>query len=361
MSTTVQLLTPEGERVEHPDFAFAGDDAQIAGFLRDMVIARRIDTEATALQRQGQLGLWASLLGQEAAQVGSGRAAQPQDHIFPSYREHAVGWCRGLEPVQLTSLFRGVDFGPWAGNPGNFHLYTLVVGSQTLHAVGYGMGITHDGKVGNGDGTDEAVLAYFGDGASSEGDVNESFVFAASYDAPVVFICQNNQWAISEPTARQSRAPLYRRADGFGFPGLRVDGNDVLAMYAVTQWALDRARSGAGPALIEAYTYRMGAHTTSDDPSKYRASAEWESWKAKDPIDRVRTYLQQAGAIDHGFLDDVQAEADEVAAGLRAGVAALPDPDLNDSFEFAYAEQTEHLREQQEEFRNYRASFEEES
>ncbi len=138
---------------------------------------------------------------------------------------------------------------------------------------------------------DAAVISYFGDGATSQGDVNESFVFASSYNAPVVFFCQNNQWAISEPIERQSRIPLYRRAAGFGFPGVRVDGNDVLAVHAVTSAALDRARSGNGPTLIEAYTYRMGAHTTSDDPTKYRLADELEHWRLKDPIERVRAYL----------------------------------------------------------------------
>lgn len=356
----VQLLTPEGERVEHPDFAFDGDDAQIAGFLRDMVISRRIDTEATALQRQGQLGLWASLLGQEAAQVGSGRAARVQDHIFPTYREHAIAWCRGVDPVQLTSFYRGVDMGSWAGNPGNFHLYTVVIGAQTLHAVGYAMGVETDGACATGnDDTDEAVIGYFGDGASSQGDVNEAFIFAASYNAPIVFFCQNNQWAISEPTTRQTRIPLFQRAHGFGFPGLRVDGNDVLAVHAVTTWALDRARRGEGPALIEAFTYRMGAHTTSDDPTKYRLAAELESWKLKDPIERVRAYLSRSGAVDEQFFTDLAAEADDIAADLRTRTLALTDPVLADSFDWAYAEKTNHLIAEQESYSEYAASFEE--
>lgn len=356
----VQLLTPQGERVEHPDFTFPGDDAMIAALLRDMVIARRIDAEATALQRQGQLGLWAPMLGQEAAQVGSGRAARAQDYVVPSYREHAVAWCRGLDPVALTALFRGVDLASWAGNAGNFHPYTMVVGSQTLHAVGYAMGIAADGATATGNrDTDEAVLAYFGDGASSQGDVNEALLFAASYQAPVVFVCQNNQWAISVPIIRQSRIPIARRADGFGFPGIRVDGNDVLAMHAVTTWALDRARCGEGPALIEAYTYRLGAHTTSDDPTKYRGTDESDGWRAKDPIERVRTYLLAAGAIDQGWLDMLEAEAAGVASRLRAGTLALPDPVLDESFELVYAEKTQHLIDQQAGYRAYAASFRE--
>ncbi|OYO18591.1 pyruvate dehydrogenase (acetyl-transferring) E1 component subunit alpha [Enemella dayhoffiae] len=356
---TVQLLTPEGERVSHPDFSFTGSDEDIAGYLRDMVLSRRIDAEATALQRQGELGLWAPCLGQEAAQVGSGRAAREQDFIFPTYREHGVAWCRGVDPVRLTAMFRGVDMGGWAGQ-GNFHLYTVVIGSQTLHAVGYAMGISNDGLVGNQDpDRDAAVIAYFGDGATSQGDVNESFIFASSYNAPVVFFCQNNQWAISEPITRQSRIPLYQRAHGFGFPGVRVDGNDVLAVHAVTTWALDRARNGEGPTFIEAFTYRMGAHTTSDDPSKYRLATELETWKLKDPIERVRAYLSRKGVVDQKFFADLEAESDDLAAELRQRTLNLPNPSLADTFDLVYADQTNYLRGQQERYRAYAQSFEE--
>ena len=258
-----------------------------------MVLVRRIDTESTALQRHGELGIWAQLLGQEAAQVGAGRALRPQDFVFPTYREHGVAWCRGLDPLKLLGLFRGVDHGDWDPADYNFGLYTIVIGAQTLHATGYAMGMQRDGAVGTGDPErDAAVIAHFGDGASSQGDVNEAFIFAASYNAPVVFFCQNNQWAISEPIERQTRIPLYQRALGFGFPGVRVDGNDVLATYAVTQAALQRARDGQGPTFVEAYTYRMGAHTTTDDPTRYRLSDDVERWKLKDPIARVEAYLQ---------------------------------------------------------------------
>ena len=183
-------------------------------------------------------------------------------------------------------LFRGVDQGGWDPNAHKFNMYTIVIGAQTLHATGYAMGVAMDGKVGGDDG--EAVIAYFGDGATSQGDVNEAFVWASVFNSPIVFFCQNNQYAISEPLERQTRVPLYQRAAGFGFPGVRVDGNDVLACYAVTRKALDDARHGQGPTLIEAYTYRMGAHTTSDDPTRYRIASEVEAWQAKDPIKRLR-------------------------------------------------------------------------
>jgi 2-oxoisovalerate dehydrogenase E1 component alpha subunit len=354
----IQLLTPEGERLEHPEYAFSGDDEQIKGFLADMVLTRRIDAEAIALQRQGELGIWPSCLGQEAAQIGSGRALLAQDYAFPTYREHGVAWCRGVDPLRLLALYRGVDLGSWDSPQHGFHQYTIVIGAQALHATGYAMGVERDGDVGTGDpARDTAVIGYFGDGATSQGDVNESFVFASSYNAPIVFFCQNNQWAISEPIERQSRIPLFRRAAGFGFPGVRVDGNDVLAVHAVTTAALERARSGNGPSLIEAYTYRMGAHTTSDDPTKYRLADELEHWRLKDPIERVRAYLSRRGAADDEFFAEVDAEANTIAGNLRAACLALPQPSLLDSFDRVYATQTPHLTEQQSGYADYLASF----
>ena len=355
----IQLLTPDGERREHPDYAFDLDDDAIRGFYRDLVLSRRIDTEATALQRQGELGIWASLLGQEAAQVGSARAMAPQDYVFPTYREHAVAWCRDVDPLHLLSLFRGVDNGGWDPRSTNFALYTIVIGAQTLHAVGYAMGMQRDGVVGSGDNdVDAAVTAYFGDGATSQGDVNEAFIWASVFNAPVVFFCQNNQWAISEPIERQTRIPLYQRALGFGFPGVRVDGNDVLACYAVTKAALQRAREGSGPMLIEAYTYRMGAHTTSDDPTRYRVAEELEHWRSRDPIDRVKAYLTRAGAIDDEFVTALDAESDQVAARVRTGCLEMPDPSPLSVFDNVYVEQTPELAEQREQFATYLSSFE---
>ncbi len=354
----IQLLTPEGERVEHPDFSFGlGDDA-IVGFYRDLVMTRRIDTEATALQRQGELGIWASLLGQEAAQIGSGRALRDQDFAFPTYREHGVAWCRDIDPLQLLGLFRGVDQGSWDPLEAGFNLYTIVIGAQTLHATGYAMGLQRDGVIGTGDpDRDTAVIAYFGDGATSQGDVNEAFIWASVFNAPVVFFCQNNQWAISEPIERQSKIPLYQRALGFGFPGLRVDGNDVLAVHAVTDAALQRAREGSGPTFVEAYTYRMGAHTTSDDPTRYRVTSDLEHWKLKDPIERVRAYLSRGGVVDDDYFHGIEAEADELAARLRKGCLEMPDPNPLDIFDQVYEETTPELREQRDGFAAYLASF----
>ncbi|MFJ6179669.1 pyruvate dehydrogenase (acetyl-transferring) E1 component subunit alpha [Streptomyces sp. NPDC092295] len=347
----VQLLSPEGERVEHPDYRIDLTSEELRGLYRDMVLTRRFDGEATALQRQGELGLWASLLGQEAAQIGSGRALRDEDYVFPTYREHGVAWCRGVDPTNLLGMFRGVNHGGWDPSSNNFHLYTIVIGSQTLHATGYAMGVAKDGA-------DMAVMAYFGDGASSQGDVAESFTFAAVYNAPVVFFCQNNQWAISEPTEKQTRVPLYQRAQGYGFPGVRVDGNDVLACLAVTRSALERARRGEGPMLVEAFTYRMGAHTTSDDPTKYRADEEREAWEAKDPILRLRRYLEREGHADEAFFTALDEESETLGKRVREVVRAMPDPDPMAIFDYVYADGHALVDEERAQFAAYQASFE---
>ncbi|WP_370413732.1 pyruvate dehydrogenase (acetyl-transferring) E1 component subunit alpha [Streptomyces fradiae] len=347
----IQLLTPEGERVHHPEYDIDLSAEELRGLYRDMVLTRRFDAEATALQRQGELGLWASLLGQEAAQIGSGRALRDDDYVFPTYREHGVAWCRGVDPTNLLGMFRGVNNGGWDPNSNNFHLYTIVLGSQTLHATGYAMGVAKDG-------TDSAVIAYFGDGASSQGDVNEAFVFSSVYNAPVVFFCQNNQWAISEPTEKQTRVPLYQRARGFGFPGVRVDGNDVLACLAVTRSALERARRGEGPTLIEAFTYRMAAHTTSDDPTRYRRDTEREAWEAKDPILRLKAYLEKEGHADAAFFEALETESEELGKHVREVVRAMPVPDHMAMFDNVYADGHALVDEERAQFAAYQASFE---
>ena len=355
----VQLLTPEGVRVENDDFEFTGTTEGLVGFLRDMVLARRFDTEATALQRHGELGLWPPVLGQEASQVGSARALHGNDVVFPTYREHAVAMCLGVPMSQILALFRGCDAGGWEMLE-RFRNYQIIIGSQTLHATGYAMGLQYDGMVGNEDPVDNAmVVAYHGDGASSQGDVNEAYVFAASYNAPVVFFCQNNQYAISEPMALQSRIPLFQRAQGFGFPGIQVDGNDVLAVHATSQWAFDRARNGEGPAFIEAFTYRMGAHTTSDDPSKYRRDAETEEWRGRDPIARLTTYLRNEGAVDDAHMASLDQEAKDYGASIRASIADLTDKTMDEQFRTVYAEESIALEEQRREYADYLATFEE--
>ncbi|MCB2177721.1 MAG: pyruvate dehydrogenase (acetyl-transferring) E1 component subunit alpha [Actinomycetales bacterium] len=359
---TVQLLTPEGTRVADtrydPRVAHLDADA-LRRFYADMVLTRRFDTEATALQRQGELGLFTPSLGQEAAQIGSAHALAPQDFVFPAYREHGVLHVRGLDLTDVLKQFRGVDHGGWDPAEHGVHLFTLVVGAHPLHAVGYAMGLQRDGVVGTGDPQrDAGVIAYLGDGATSQGDVNEALVFAGVSDAPVVFFVQNNQWAISVPVSGQSKVPLAQRGLGFGIPTVRVDGNDVLACYAVTAEAMERARSGGGPTFVEAVTYRMGAHTTSDDPLRYRDEAEVAAWRAKDPIDRLRHYLESAGELPAGFLADLDERAEALARHVRDAVHAMVPPPAASMFDHVYATPHALVDAERAWFTDYQASFE---
>jgi pyruvate dehydrogenase E1 component alpha subunit len=361
---TLQLLSPDGSLVENdasaeylPYIQKLSDD-QLREFHRVMVVTRAIDLEGTNLQRQGQMALWVPSLGQEAAQVGSGFALRTQDHVFPSYREHAVGIIRGVDPLDIVRLLRGVTHGGWNSDErGNFHIYTLVLGSQTLHATGFAMGVTLDGLAGTGNPeVDQAVVTYFGDGSTSQGDVSEAMVFAASYQTPELFFLQNNQWAISVPVARQSRTPLYLRAGGFGIPGIQIDGNDVLISYATSRRYLDEARAGGGPRFIEAVTYRMGAHTSSDDPTKYRTDAETARWAALDPIARFEAHLRGRGESD-AFFSDVAVEAADVAEDLRKRTIALEPPSTDNMFDHVYSEPHPLMDEQKAWLARYEESF----
>ncbi|MBC7303613.1 MAG: pyruvate dehydrogenase (acetyl-transferring) E1 component subunit alpha [Nocardia sp.] len=347
----VQLVQPDGRRVfdkEHGALVADIDAERLRQLYRDMVITRRIDVEATALQRQGQLGLWPPLLGQEAAQVGSARALHPDDYVFCSYRETAVAYCRGVPPEHLTALWRGVAHHCWDPDEVNMTNANIVVGSQGLHATGYAYAAHLDGA-------DIATIAYFGDGATSQGDIAEALGFAAAWSAPVVFFCQNNQWAISEPVSVQSHTPLVRRADGYGIPGVQVDGNDVLAVLAVTRQAVERARTGGGPSFIEAMTYRMGPHTTADDPTRYRTAADTEYWSRRDPIERVRLLLDREGDLGAEFVQQVTDEADAAAARLRTATIEMPDPDPERMFDHVYATEHPLMTEERRQFSAYLA------
>jgi len=351
---THQLLNVDGKRIPDEELDHYLKDlkeADLADFLRDMVVLRRMDNEATALQRQGQLGLWAPLLGQEAAQIGSVRATEDDDFIFPSYREHGVAWARGVQAEDLLSVWRGAQASGWDPNEVNIACQQIVIGSQALHAAGYGMGIKFDGG-------EQVSVAYFGDGATSQGDVNEAMVFAASYQAPVLFFCQNNQWAISEPVALQSRTHIADRAHGFGLKTWRVDGNDILAVYAATKAALAHARHGLGPTFIEAVTYRMGSHTTADDPTRYRKAEQLEEWKAKDPIDRLVKYLHEMGADVQSYEQRAQNAADDMAAKLRAAITTMEDPKVDELFSNVYAQPHEPTERAAKSYLDYLADFE---
>lgn len=351
----LQLVSPEGERISHPEFDLwiqdIGDE-QLCSLYEDMTVIRRIDAEATALQRQGELALWPPLLGQEASQIGSSRALLDDDFVFPSYRESGVAYVRGAHVSEIAKVWRGNALYSWDPQRINMATPQIIIGSQSLHATGYAMGVQLDGA-------STAVIAYFGDGATSEGDVNEAMVFASSFQAPVVFFCQNNHWAISEPVRLQSHIQLADRPTGFGIPSMRVDGNDVLAVMAATRVALDRARKGGGPTFIEAVTYRMGPHTTADDPTRYRDPNELEDWAAKDPILRIRRLLEAKGLLTEELEAQVKAKADAVGAELRTSCINMPDPRPLDVFNHVYSTPNPWIERQKDHYSRYLNSFNE--
>jgi 2-oxoisovalerate dehydrogenase E1 component alpha subunit len=348
-----RLLSPDGTRLpdRHLDAWVADvDPSALRGLYRDMAVLRRVDAEGVALQRQGQLGLWPPCRGQEATQIGSARAMRREDFAFTSYRELGVFLTRGATPADVVLTWRGETHSSMDPAQVGVAIPQIIIGAQTVHAVGYAMGIQRDGA-------EAASMAYFGDGAMSEGDVGEAMVFAATFGAPVVFLCTNNQWAISEPVSLQSRIPLSRRAPGYGIPSIRVDGNDVLACLAATRWALDRARTGAGPAFIEAVTYRMGPHTTSDDPTRYRDAAELAFWEQRDPLARVEAHLRSIGEFDDAFRDEVAAAADELCGAVRTACLDARTPAPLTMLDDVYAEPHPALDLQRERLGAYLASF----
>ncbi|MEX5297994.1 thiamine pyrophosphate-dependent enzyme [Kocuria sp. CPCC 205292] len=359
----VRLLDRDGRRSEDPVLSPYVRDVgadQLRELYRSMALARRFDEEATNLQRQGQLVLWAPMRGQEAAQVGSARALRPADHVFPTYREHAVAIERGVEPAELLTVFRGHSAGGWKPSEHHMNVYSIVLGCQVPHAVGYAMGIDLDRRAAEAEGREAepaAAVVYFGDGTSTQGEVHEGMVFAASYDAPVVFFVQNNQWAISVPFSTQSRVPLAERAAGYGFEGIRVDGNDVLAVLAASRYALEKARAGQGPVLVEAETYRLGAHTTADDPTKYRLREDESRWSELDPLLRLEAHLREAHGTGDGFFAEVAADAQVFADQARALVLAMDPPEFEDFFDRPYAERHSLVEEERAWYAAYQAGF----
>ena len=315
-------------------------DEQLLALYRLMRRVRALDQEAVNLQRQGELTAYAPLSGQEACQVGSAYALAPGDFAFPSYRELGVAVTRGVDVGAYLLAYRGIWHGgmhdPLAQNVAPF---ASPVGSHLLHAVGWAMGRRKDGAT-------DCSIVYFGEGATSEGDALEAFNFAGVFKAPVVFFCQNNQWAISVPLEKQTAAPVWRKAEAFGFPGVRVDGNDVLAVYQATREALARGRDEGTPTLIEALTYRVGPHSTADDPSRYRHRDEVERWRRRDPIDRYRRFLEGESLAAAAFFDEVEAEIGGELVELRRQIGAGRPVPLDDLFRFTFAELTPDLERQ---------------
>ncbi len=336
-----RLLAPDGTAVGDVDVGL--EPAELRELLRWMVLARRLDRECIALQRQGELTVYPGFEGQEAAQIGSAAALGTDDFVFPTFRELAAALVRGVDPVQYLAYHRGTwHGGPYDPRATRFGPICIPVATQIVHAVGYAMGLRLDGAA-------ACSLAYFGDGGASEGDFHEAANLASVFRAPAILFCQNNGWAISVPIADQTRGEIWRRAEALGFPGVLVDGNDVLAVYRVTREARQRALDGGGPTLIEARTYRIGAHSTADDAGRYRDDSEVEAARTNDPIARYRTWLVRAGHADDGFVATCEAEADDRVLQIREGVVSQPAPPPEWMFDWTYADPPPGLAEQRSE------------
>ena len=333
------VLTAEGERIADVS------DEQLRELYRMMVIARRLDQEGLNLQRQGELGLWGPYVGHEAAQVGAALAMETTDWIFPYYRDFAMAICRGIDPGGILTIFRGLTHGAWNPYEYRFAPFIIPVGTQVPHAVGFAVGCKFDHE-------QTAVLVGFGEGATSTGDWHEAMNFAGVFQAPVVFLCENNQWAISVPLNEQVSGRVVDRAAGYGFPGVRIDGTDVLTVYAVVKAAAKHAREGNGPFLIESVSYRMQPHTTSDDPTRYRTDADVEPWrdKDKDPVERCATRLRQRNAFDESFVAAVTQEAEERAAAMRQTVLTAQPAHPESVFNMVFANPPEALLRERDEF-----------
>ena len=303
-------------------------DTDLRSLYRAMLLARRLDERMVRLQRQGRIGTFAPTKGQEAAQIGSIFSLRPTDWMVPSFRETAAMIWRGWPIEKLLLFFAGhLEGGQPAPDQHDLPI-TIPVATQLPHAVGLAYAAQYRGD-------DVVVMAYFGDGATSEGDFHEAMNFAGVWHVPVVFVCQNNQWAISVPLKKQTHSrTIAQKALAYGLPGIQVDGNDVLAVYAATREAVERARAGDGPTLIECVTYRLGVHTTADDPTKYRSDLEVAMWEQKDPLTRFRAYLEKRNLLEEGLEQRVD---DEIAEAVRR-FEATPPADPLVMFDHAYAE-----------------------
>ncbi|MDT5092699.1 MAG: 2-oxoisovalerate dehydrogenase component alpha subunit [Mycobacterium sp.] len=333
----VCLVGPDGRPTDEDRYSRELPTETLSWLYEMMVVTRALDSEFVNLQRQGELALFPSSNGQEAAQVGAAAALRKTDWLFPQYRELGVYLVRGIPPGNIGLMWRGTWLGGLQFDKKRCAPMSIPIGTQALHAVGAAMAAQRLGE-------DSITVAFIGDGATSTGDVHEALNFAAVFKAPCVFYVQNNQWAISVPVSRQSAAPsLAHKAIGYGMPGIRVDGNDPLACFAVMAEAAKRARAGDGPTLIEAVTYRMGPHTTSDDPTRYRTQDELDRWSALDPIVRYRTYLESIGVWSPRTESVIEGRAARLRTELRDAVFGAPDVDATELFEHVYAEMTPDL------------------
>jgi pyruvate dehydrogenase E1 component alpha subunit len=333
----LSILDAEGklDAAHEPDLST--DDLQ--ALYRAMLLGRRLDERMVRLQRQGRIGTFAPIKGQEAAQMGSVFALRPSDWMVPSFRETAAMIYRGW-PIERLLLFFAGHLEGGQPSPDQHDLPICIpVATQLPHAVGLAYAAQYRGD-------DAVVMVYFGDGATSEGDFHEALNFAGVWHVPVVFVCQNNQWAISVPLKKQTQSrTLAQKALAYGFPGIQVDGNDVLAVYAASREAVERARAGGGPTLIECVTYRLAMHTTADDPTKYRSQEEVAEWERKDPLSRFAVHLSRKGIRTEGLEAELDAE---IAAAVQR-FEATPAADPLTMFTHVYGELPPHLRLQREE------------
>jgi pyruvate dehydrogenase E1 component alpha subunit len=312
---------------------------------RGMVLARRFDERLLSLQRQGRMGTFAPIKGQEAAQLGAVAALEETDWMVPSFRETGAELWRGRTMVSVILNFAGFNEGDPEEKEHNDLPVAVPVASQIPHAVGLAWSIKYRKK-------EDVVMTFFGDGATSEGDFHEGLNFAGVYQVPVVFVCQNNHWAISVPRSRQSHSKtLAQKALAYGMPGIQVDGNDILAVYAAAKEAVDRARSGKGPMMIECVTYRMMMHTTADDPKRYRTDEEVQGWEKKDPLVRFQKYLKEKNLLSDDKIEGVEKEVkDEIQKavdGAEKLMKEFTDPLV--MFDHVYAEMPPTLQEQRKE------------
>lgn len=307
---------------------------------RAMVVGRRFDTQATALTKQGRLAVYPSARGQEACQVGASLSLRGSDWMFPTYRDSMALVARGIDPVEVLTLLRGDWHCGYDPKVTRTAPQCTPLATQTVHAVGLAHGEARKGR-------DTVAVALLGDGATSEGDFHEALNFAAVFRAPVVFLVQNNGYAISVPLAKQNVAPsLAHKGVGYGVRSEQVDGNDPAAVLSVMDRAVEHARHGSGPFLIEAHTYRMEPHTNADDATRYREHDEVEAWKGRDPVARLERHLRAEGHLDDAQVERIRVEAEDFAADLRTRMQADPEVDPLELFEHVYQEPTPQLKEQ---------------
>lgn len=323
------------------DLSATSFDAEEArGILREMVRARTFDERAVSLQRRGWMSGYPPFRGQEASQVGGAYALRETDWLVPTYRSNAMQLARGVPPSDILRFRRGhPEYHSDHERP--VFPQAVPIATQTLHAVGIGMAIDYDGPT-----SAPRVLCYLGDGATSEGDFHEALNFAGVFDAPVVFFCENNHWAISLPQDRQTAAPtIAAKADAYGIDGTRVDGNDPLAVAETVESALDRASNG-DPVLLESLTYRQGPHTTSDDPDRYRDDIDLPEWRTADPIDRFEGYLREQGVIEDGFIDSVEQDVRESISETVETIEETETESPEDIFDPVYEDVPPRLQQQ---------------